>query len=104
MSVPLERLLAAIDRAGVELAVRDGRLRYRPKARVTPDLLAGLRAHRAALLALPWCGACGQRLRLPETAAEGLCLRCMDAEAFTRAIAAAAARRRRATEQERRAA
>jgi hypothetical protein len=45
-------LLIDLDRAGVqELVAADGRLLYRPRSAVTPDLAERLRTHKAALLA-----------------------------------------------------
>lgn len=48
----LPALLARTATAGVKLAARTGRLTARPRERVTPELLASLKRHRAALLAL----------------------------------------------------
>jgi len=85
-------LLDTLEDAGLELVLSGGRLRYRPQTAATPALVARMRAQRTALLALPWCRACGRRLRLPETAATGVCLACMDTEAFTTAAQALKAR------------
>lgn len=47
----LPDLLVTLGRAGVELAPGGDRLRFRP-ATIPPDLLHGLRSHKADLLAL----------------------------------------------------
>ncbi len=55
-------LLVDLDAAGIEqLTVIDGKLRFRPVERMTPDLLRRLREHKAPLLAHLPGGA-----RLPE--------------------------------------
>jgi hypothetical protein len=45
-------VLEALRTRGVELRAAGDRLRFRPVAAVTPDELAALRAHKAAVLAL----------------------------------------------------
>lgn len=48
----LADLMIDLDRAGVrELVADDGRLLYRPRSAVTPELAERLRSHKAALLA-----------------------------------------------------
>lgn len=47
-----EALVTALDRLGVELVAAGDILRYRPRERVTPTLLAELRRHKATLLAV----------------------------------------------------
>lgn len=48
-SLPITRLLSDLREAGVELAVRDGRLLYRPKA-VAPSIAARIAAHKDAMI------------------------------------------------------
>jgi len=45
-------LLADVTRRGIELVAHGDRLWCHPRSAVTPDLLAGLRTHKPALLAL----------------------------------------------------
>lgn len=91
----LFQLLAALDTAGVSLAVVDGRLRYRPKELATFELLAALKEHKTGILALPHCRFCGQLpLRTIESRAAGVCLRCMDGDQYTAAVKDMGQRRR----------
>ena len=46
-----DQLLAELAAQGIEVQVDENRLRYRPKDRVTPDLLERLREHKADVLA-----------------------------------------------------
>ena len=45
-------LLADLDALGIQLAADGQRLRFRPREKVTTDLAAQLKTHKAALLAL----------------------------------------------------
>lgn len=47
--LPVARLLADLRDAGVELAIREGRLMYRPKA-IDPAIAARISAHKADLI------------------------------------------------------
>jgi DNA polymerase-1 len=58
-----ELLLAELARCGIELQVHGDRLRFRPQAAVTPDLLERLKRHKAELLALMQGHAVGQLAR-----------------------------------------
>jgi hypothetical protein len=49
---PLGVLLADLSARGIELRADGDRLRFRPRAAVTPDLAARLKAHKARLLAV----------------------------------------------------
>lgn len=55
---PLGCLLAELSQRGVTLQARDGRLRYRPRSRVTPELAERLRLHKAKLLMIMQSAAC----------------------------------------------
>jgi hypothetical protein len=46
-------LLAELDALGIQLAADGRRLRFRPREKVTADLAARLKAHKAELLARP---------------------------------------------------
>lgn len=48
----LDELREELTRAGVSLKPIGGALDVRPKSRLTPDLIAAIRAHKAALLSL----------------------------------------------------
>lgn len=52
MTDELAVLMMDLGRAGVELAADGERVRFRPRDRVGPDLLAGIRRHKRALLAI----------------------------------------------------
>lgn len=78
-------LLAELRQRGIELVARGDRLRYRPRAAVTPDLAERLRAHKGALLtilaassdpggATPAVSSC--RARVPSPPVQGPCYRC----------------------------
>ena len=45
-------LLAQLRRSGIELAVMGGRLRFRPRSAVTPDLATRMARHKRELVAL----------------------------------------------------
>lgn len=91
----IDHLLAQLNAQGIQLS-RDGdRLRYRPKGRLTPELAAAVRAHKAELLALLACDTCARwPLLLPETRATGRCLRCMPPEQYLATIKMLGERRR----------
>ena len=46
---PALTLLLRLEAEGIDVVAEDDRLRVRPPARVTPDLLVDLRAHKADL-------------------------------------------------------
>ena len=48
----VDALLAELAERGIELQACEDRLRFRPRAAVTPDLAARLQTHKAELLAL----------------------------------------------------
>lgn len=52
MTGPALATVAEANRIGITLAVVDGRLRFRPRGKMTPDLLLRLTAHRAGVLAI----------------------------------------------------
>lgn len=52
VSPDLAAILADVDRRGITLQVQDGKLRYRPRSAVTPDLAERLKAQKPALLTL----------------------------------------------------
>jgi hypothetical protein len=49
--VTVPELLNQIQDAGITLVVEGGQLRYRPVNRMTPELAAAIRAHRAMIVA-----------------------------------------------------
>jgi len=52
MTGPALAAIAEANRIGITLAVLDGKLRFRPRDRMTPDLLRRLTAHRDGVLAV----------------------------------------------------
>lgn len=103
-------LFTRIQEAGVTLVLEDGRLRYRPKDRMTPDLAADIGEHREAIIEVlagkgpaqkrenvkthP-CSECGRRLCLPESQAIGRCIRCQSEAEFVDTLARINIRRAR---------
>jgi hypothetical protein len=47
----MESVFSELATRGIELRADRGRLRYRPKDKMTPELLEALRAHKVSLLA-----------------------------------------------------
>lgn len=49
---PAATLMGELTRRGIELRAQSGKLRYRPRAALTPELAARVRAHKSTLLAI----------------------------------------------------
>ncbi len=106
-------LFTRIHEAGITLALEDGRLRYRPVDRMTPELAAAIREHREAIIAAvagkapaqerenvqtpTTCSECGRRLCLHESQALGRCIRCQSEPEFVETLARINIRRARTT-------
>jgi hypothetical protein len=109
--VTISELLTCVRDAGITLIVEDGRLRYRPVDRMTPELAAAIREHREQITAAlagkapaqerenvqtpTTCSECGRPLCLPESQALGRCIRCQSDGEFMDTLARLAIRRER---------
>lgn len=106
-AMDIDELLEQVRAAGITLVVQDGRLRYRPVDRMTPELAAAIREYRDAIIARlsqkgsagkrenvkTTCERCGEPLRLPESVQLGVCCRCMTEAEWIDTLARMALRR-----------
>ena len=80
----LASLITNLERLGIRLEAEGDRLRYFPRSALTPDLLDGLKAHKAELLPMLWsaaelgtCEYCGEALTETPTIDGFLNLECL---------------------------